>query len=643
MDQIKLISTASGIDDLMFDESEIAGYDARKTHTGMGVLRATLASDKDPTPYAQRKDRCNLVIDGSTEWTGVLVEPGRDEQSGRRRIKALGIATKLEQSRPDYETLTDNEVRYQQTALQDAIRDYWNRTSFTATVTDQTTEVVSTDEQLILIDSSQEWTDNLNIADTDPVFVENGFLKQAKTAFVNDMDGGVSRTDFSGGSGVTFSGAGQSIFYNITNNYDIENPKVAVRCDEIQQDEISVIDVFVDGELFGEVQPNAGVSWETDSPSGVTLPAGSHNVEVEAFDGSLSFGNVEVDIVTIYDGDYPPTFDDTVHKDNGYLDGPQEYADSVTVETNDFQTSLNITEATINPTYNDITNEQAIGLSFDTGTTVDSAPNTSTHTATSTDASRTVRGSLTLSGHPFGTDPQTATPRFGYRGQTVDSADIRVDLDNLVVIDDLALRGNHFENLQQLHEYGDFPWVIEHDDDPVDQLTVVSFRRGEETRPRPDAYDEPLAREQQADSTPYHNAVYLRGGIEAGSQPTAQVEDTDEIDAVGERIEATVKDPKITTSAGAQFRAQALLDRLTDENERRGRIEIPLSASITHPGYAREVDFGDGPSERTLEEVRLRRTARGDVRQEHNFAPPADVSRELEELKRNARDTRDKV
>jgi len=237
----------------------------------------------------------------------------------------------------------------------------------------------------------------------------------------------------------------------------------------------------------------------------------------------------------------------------------------------------------------------------------------------------------------------TASPTERFDGQEIDLYDLDGDLNDLVVIDELTLTNNHFENLQQLHQYGNFLWVIEHDSSDISNLTVTSFQEGDETRSTPTAYDDPIDKTSSVDATNYYNKLFLRGAQQSdGSYPTSVVEDTDEINDVGETIEATVKDPKITTDAGADFRANALLDELTDENDRKGEITIPLLASVTHPGYAREIDFGDGGKLKTIEEVSLQRS-QNQVSQTHQFEPPDNVANELERLKRRARDIGDQV
>ena len=216
------------------------------------------------------------------------------------------------------------------------------------------------------------------------------------------------------------------------------------------------------------------------------------------------------------------------------------------------------------------------------------------------------------------------------------------DLTDVSVIDRLELTGDHFENLQRRHEYGNFLFTIEHSNADIGNLTVTSYQEGDETRSAPIAYDDPIELEAQVDATNYHNAIFVRGSESGGSTPTATNEDTNEINDVGKRIELTVKSPEITTEAGAQFLATNLLTELTDENDRKGKITVPLQDPIISPGFARPIDFGNGEINKTIENVILRHSTTQLV-QEHEFVPPENVAERIEELRRNTRNIGTKI
>lgn len=637
----EFVFAPGGADELTIDESEIISHTPVKTHTGMGTLRAQLATTEDLLPYAQRKDRINVNIAGSTEWTGLLVKPGKTQSDGITSIKAFGIAKKLEESRPDYANEPNNEITISQTALDTAIRNYWPRTPFSASVTDQQTEIVKQDADIQTVDSQTEWTNSVSIPATNPAYIDNGKLKLAQTAFVTEAEdvqsNTVSRSDFSNGKGAQ-SGGVEKVNDNVNLNYTIEDSDigVAMRYD-VDNGTHPGFELRVDGDFVSGAAEDAltsGVDWFI----GKNTLGGSYS-------GSTSFGfypvggtnsDIEIDVIVLYDTRENPTFPDTLTS-NGYLSGPALFPSSQQVTLDSKTVQRNAPSAELTLTINDTSNNQSLAVSNDGGSTFSSESNTDQLATTFSDPGRDLQTRVTLS--KFGSRT-TATPTQGFNGQEVDLLDLNADLNDRVVIDELTLTGNHFENLQELHEYGNFQWTIEHSDADIRNLTVVSYQEGDETRPTPAAYSTPIGKKSSVDSTNYYNALYLRGAEDSnGNYPTAEVEDTQEINDIGDRIDTELTDPNVTTSAGAQFRAQALLDALTDENDRRGEITIPLGASITHPGYARSIDFGDGSKLKTIEEVRLREGTDG-VEQTHIYTPPDNVAGEIEQLRRETRQQR---
>ncbi|AFH22677.1 hypothetical protein OSG_eHP32_00115 [environmental Halophage eHP-32] len=628
-----------GADELTIDESEIISYNAIKTHTGMGTLRAQLATTKDLLPFAQRKDRLNVVIDGSTEWTGLLVKPGKTQSDAITSIKAFGIAKKLEESRPDYATEPNNEITISQTALDKAIRNYWPRTPFSATITDQQTETVKSGATIQTAGSQSEWEAITSFADSEPVVVDNGKLKRARSAYFAEAEDNnprqvVSDSSYSDGeASADLNSVGDELIrWTFTTEYDFpaNGWEAAVRTDKLSDNGIgNPYSIFVDGQEVGNSNAPELLTWQRNTAD-FDLPAGTHTLTVviqQIFDDQAV-----VDCAAVVDNSFSYTFDNSVDAD-GHLSGPEPHPAPVTVDIDETTTSLNIDSLTADVSINDTSNGQAIAVSND-GSNFKSESNTSSTTAAFNDPGRRAQGRVTLDG--FGSRT-TASPTDRHRAQAIDSLTLAGDLNDRVVIDELTLTGNHFENLQQLHDYGNFQFTIEHSDGDISNLTVISYQEGDETRPTPTAYSDPIDKQSSVDATNYYNALFLRGKQrDDSSYPTAEVEDSDEIADVGDRIDTALTDPSVVTAAGAQFRAQALLSGLIDENARRGEITIPLRASITHPGYARSIDFGDGSQLKTTEEVRLREGGDG-VEQTHVYTPPDNVADEIEQLRRETR------
>jgi len=638
-------------------ESDIQDYTPVKTHTGKASLRASLATNKTLLDFARIDALLNINIDGATEWTGFLRKVNNTQETGRTRIKGEGIANRLEKTRPDYSNLSGERVTYSQIALEDAIRDYWGRTEFSNySVTDEPTEIVEQDVILQLGDDNTSWSGKFSFDNTQPVLIEDDNLKLGQVGYfaegesVSGAGGNVSDSIASDGTVKTFFEDFHSATYSFSLDYTIpeENVAVGIRLrnpsdpDDDGTFEGPNLDLTIAGDnqgTFSGDKPNDNYSWTQETGYSGNDISGSVDVTIDTSAAAPSGASTYIDAVFLYDDRFSYTFDNSVDS-NGYLSGPELYPHTLTVTTNGEQTDLNITALEIISTWTDTSGNQALGVSNDDGQTFLTESNTQTIDKTFSSGGRTAKAQFTLDGYGTRT---TASPTEDYLGQEIDSYELRADLDNLTVIDELELTNNHFENLQTLHEYGNYLWTIEHDSSDIANLVVNSYQEGSETRPAPSAYADPISKDSTIDVRNYFNELFFYGARnDNDNYPHVEVSDQDEINDVGKTVSATLHDPNVTTFAGARFRANALLAELTDENNRKGQITIPVQASITHPGYAREIDFGDGPQEKTIEEVELTESQER-VAQTHQFTPPDNVASKIEQLKRNARDVRDKV
>jgi hypothetical protein len=213
---------------------------------------------------------------------------------------------------------------------------------------------------------------------------------------------------------------------------------------------------------------------------------------------------------------------------------------------------------------------------------------------------------------------------------------------DLTVIDRLELSRNHFDNLQTLHQFGNFIWVIEHDSSSVANMTVSSFQEGDETRPKPTGFDKQVNQSKEVQASTYYNAIFLQGAQDAnGDRPTATVKDQTAINNDGREISPGVlRDTDITTDAGATFRARALLNEAQTNSDFVGSVTVP--PIITDPGYQRPVDFGDGETDKTVERVQLTESP-GGAQATFEFATRQEIAEDISELRRNAREIGDRV
>jgi len=645
---------------LTFDDTDILasnGVDVKKTHTGISDFRVTLAGDRAVEPFAARQDKIKIEVDSGTEFLGYVTDASHTitQGSARTTISGYGIAKRLEETRPDYDALGGS-LTYSNISVQEALRDYWARTEFTNyNVIDQPLETVATNELVQSADTQSEWGNILPaIADTTPLKITTTGPALLQTAFTveaeNQTTSGTapqSDANYSDGSGETMLNTGDSITQTFTPEYDIpvEEFTAYIRIDTSTT--ANPIDVILDGETLGSFNFADGeLSWFdiggsvdfTNYSEDIIEKDTSHTLKFEvASDGNDA---TIFDVLAPLDGRYSYTFDNNNGGNGGYLDGPELFPPSIAIEAQTSPVSFNIASADLDSVWNDTSNNQSISVSNDGGTTYNTTNNSQTADFSYSGAGREVKTRFTLSRYGSRT---SATPQTGYLAQEIDSFEHRVDGDNLAVIVDLELSKNHFDNLQTLHDAGDFVFNIEHDDKAIGDLNVESFRRGSETKTLP--VDAEISSNPEINGENYYNSIYIQGALQDdGTRPTAEIEDSQAVSNDGRVISPGVlRDLDISTEGGAVYRARTLLERASKNNALRGTKTYPADFSI-QPGYAYEVGFqGDGSTEEfTLEELALRYTGNESTVQT-DFIPRSGLSEDVTELKRNSKQQSDRV
>lgn len=652
---------------LTLTDDEIIRHQPVKTHTGKGDFTATVKGNRSLEQYAQRQDRINITYSSGTEFTGYLIDVSHGNAT--TTIKGDGIEKRLEETRPDYGSI-GGPVTYSQIALEDALRDYWPRTPFTNfTVTNQNTELVAENEQIQDADTNTEWSNISSLVGTDPIDIVNGeftllqscWTQEGESPDTSSFASIEESTEYSGdgssdGTGVAAALADTNEFieFDFTTEHTIpeadlglwfraENtggatPETTFYLDGTQY-------TYISGSTDIERLPLQWRDWSDGGPvgsgySGGDLAPGTHTLRIEVTDGSFG-GRTAVDLVAPADNRFSYNFDETPTTINGnnYMDGPELYPDSATLKLDTIKTSYNVTTADISSVWDDTSNNQSIAVTNDDGQSFVTGSNTQTLSANFSSAGRTVYVEFTLS--RYGTR-DNATPLEGFNGQAVDSYALEVDGNDLVVIDSLELSRNHFDNLQTLCNYGDFIYVIEHDSSSIGNLVVSCFQRGDETRPAPDGFDNPINKSPEIQAGTYYNSIYLEGVLQSdGTRPTAEVKDSDAISNDGREISPGVlRDQKVTTEAGATFRARSLLSTAQSNNDLVGSITVP--PTITDPGYARPVDLGDGTQDKTVEEVSLT-LGTNSAEATFDFTVREGFAEDISSLKRTARDVGDQV
>ena len=280
--------------------------------------------------------------------------------------------------------------------------------------------------------------------DDKPVVVSNDGLELAQTAFVGEVENLspsnttiVSDVSYSNGEAGEFGGTGATVSLSFTTNHVIPSDElyVALRgaraTDTGNGDNIRIeIDgrLFSDGFFFGNVFGTDGVDWlfrnfaDDSDASPFDLQPGNHTLSIEISEDRQD-KNI-IDVFALLDFRYYSALDNTVHQDNGYLDDPKLYPEQQQVAFNTITTDIPIDNAEVLQSWTDTTESQSITIT--PGGTFNNTQNVFVEYD-----ERVVElfVTATLSRYPETTNPQSATPRFGYNGQVITSHVLTLSLD----------------------------------------------------------------------------------------------------------------------------------------------------------------------------------------------------------------------
>jgi hypothetical protein len=206
----------------------------------------------------------------------------------------------------------------------------------------------------------------------------------------------------------------------------------------------------------------------------------------------------------------------------------------------------------------------------------------------------------------------------------------------------LEVSRNHFENLTKIHEKGNFVWTIEHTNDSIANMPVFSYPRGAIEKELPTTLVKDSTPEVDADN--YYNSIYVQGReLSDGTRPSAEKKDQGEINDKGKEISpGSLRDLDVSSDIAAEFRAQSILNRALKNGELRGQKVVPATFEI-QPGYAYGVTWRDKPKTyQTVEEILIRKT-KDSAEATIDFVNRSGFARDIQELRRNARQTGDQL
>lgn len=589
-------------------------------HTGIWGAELTVAPGaQSALDYALYETRlyygATQFFDGETK----LVSVGDGEATLRGDGKAIGLEEDTEiVTYPDAVSTTTG------VPIHDAVTDYWGRTPASVTVYDYPARTVRTGETFADAPATQSFTTLIDTSDDEPLVTSASELKLAQTAFFLEAedagDGAFSVVDdtaiadrFSAGQAAELSTSLQNFQATFTLDHrvpadDIEIQYRAAR-DSFEGDIYITLDNLDVGYLQSTPANSKSIRWvdgfnlaaNATVDSIPDLQPGSHTVGVEVRDPAPGDSNVNVsgslyvDAIVPYDtgsrfGGFAYTFDNTVADPNARLSGPQEHPDSFDARV-PFSEVWHVPSADLTISTTDSSTSPRLALSPDDSNFV-TATNTTSLSADfdaagyyGTEIVAEVRLERQDSGN-------AQSPSSGDASQVVDDLLLTVDTDDLALLtsdDPLVLDADtHLENLQTLHEAGQFRFVMDHE---ADGLVVESFRRGDAAVAKSATWTtEANGVDVERDTIDYANR--LRG---TGDGVSTDVRMTSEVNRVGTEIIDSVSFPNVTDRAELVAKTRRELIARSSNDQLSGTLSI--APKLVKVGYPYTVPEFDGETE----------------------------------------------
>lgn len=501
-----------------------------------------------------------------------------------------------------------------------------------------------------------------SIDSTDPFRISNGGIEPTQTCFTMDATdtavrhisddegsdaGEVADSHASHGVLVELQEPGDRVEYAFDPDHHIPQARVGLRWsaftaptvrvgfDEIDSDSMTVT-------TGGE---NRGLHWDDLRQFGESMRNinSRTNVVIEVTEEAPGTGSFFVDVVAPRDLRYDVTFDNSGTRISNatYLDGPEWYPRQVTLSADRVETENNVAWASIDPDWEPSKPQQLVELTNDD----------ELWTASPADILSVLFRGRT---YGYGARPRFTftwadegsvvdTPMRGRTPQRLEGWEIRAGTNDLRVVEDLELSGDHLSNIQDLAERAGLRFYTD-----VESREIVAFHRAqvqdelllydpevEAVRGRLNLVynegtyndgtyggsdQEPPRRGVRYDSVEstkttgdgYANIVTVKGAHVDGERIEETVRDETEIEAIsrfGRKSEAehVYLDSSITTETDAKSRAEEMLAEMKLERQFNGSVggvgRDILHVQDIHPAVEYYVDQWELYS--TLEEVQV--------------------------------------
>jgi hypothetical protein len=267
------------------------------------------------------------------------------------------------------------------------------------------------------------------IPDDTPLAVQNDALELLQSGFfieAENAQGGNGSSSFREGMSndefETYNdGTPQDQYFDFTVDYTIPAAHVgfAARVQPFGGSH-NPFDLTVAGDTitsYNTDELSSDLQWINTDASGIStdLTAGTYEARLEAT-GSGSGGDMGVDCLFVFDTRHTYTFDNSTDS-NDTLAGPELYPDQVTHGLAETSFAQPVESASVTQTWSDTSGDQFVEISLAGNTSTATNSTTATASSPNDTVADTVSVRVGLSRYGSRT---TATPREGYRGQSID-------------------------------------------------------------------------------------------------------------------------------------------------------------------------------------------------------------------------------
>jgi len=551
-------------------------------------------------------------------FKGQLVEVEQSDTSAISTLKTVGRLIKLEKS--------DGFREFADIRASEALRQYIDEeTDFGAAVEDDPGTVVVDDGLAFEASTLAEFNDILGgeVPETAPFDdngnpLQTGFFVEAEETD-RTFSATRSRSDFSDSDGDGTSGAIFTSYrnelrhrFNIGYEIDVSNLSVAVRCEEVErlEDEYTIMALY-DGngnKLTGGIAPPDTLGWVTESirvQSGKSTYTGDELFELKPIQNvgsTLTYGEVDIDAIFIYDDRYNYNFANSVDSDQ-LLHGPELYPDGASLEWPILDQETQVSAARIFSGWDDTDAYQELAASPNGGADYLTASNTETLDV-DFEGNDIIGADLrirTTHGRHSPDGPRDQTPRYGYAGRSIDNIEVRFDQISVAIIGPggILFAENDLQNIKDLASLARYNFVFDH---AGDADAIEAFPVGFEN---PDGVEWMATGWSRRDGDQdYANRVVARGATkpederenpddlryEAAVRDDAEIERLTDLGLTEEEATQTtvVTDPELSTSG--EVRAQAFNELAGVVGARLPSGSIDIVPTFIPPGYAYPVE-----------------------------------------------------